>query len=453
MLSEQLLKEIYFPFDKIRDIQSDMISDVYNAIKDKKHIIMHAPTGIGKTVSALAPALHHSMKNNLTVFFLTSRQTQHKIVVDTLRQIKQKFGIDVECADIIGKKWMCLQSQVEIMGAGSFHEYCSNLRKERHCEFYINTRKDTLEPTVNAKLALEELKTIGPCHVHDFINEGKTKKMCPYELAALTASNANVIIADYYYVFNHGIREGFLQKIKKDLRNIILVIDEAHNLPKRLREMLTQNTSSQSIENAKREARKFGYEETAQALEIVENSLFELAKDIDMKTQFGSSSAGNECIISKASLVDSIGKGKEYGQLMSELYFIGKEIMDQQKMSYVLSVAKFLEAWLGSDIGFGRILSKSMENKLAVNLSYRCLDPSLAAKEVINRSHCTIMMSGTLTPTSMYRDILGFDETCIEKEYRSPFPKKNRLNLVIPKTTTKFVERDYKQYGSIAKVQ
>src|SRR3990167_2794624 len=130
MLNEELQKEIYFPFSKIRDIQTDMISDIYNAISSKKHIIMHAPTGIGKTAAALAPALSFAIKNNLTIFFLTSRHTQHKIVVDTLKQIKQKHGISFECADIIGKKWMCLQNSVEALGSGSFHEYCRKLREE-----------------------------------------------------------------------------------------------------------------------------------------------------------------------------------------------------------------------------------------------------------------------------------------------------------------------------------
>ncbi|MBI2652655.1 DEAD/DEAH box helicase, partial [Candidatus Woesearchaeota archaeon] len=96
MLSEELQKEIYFPYSKVREIQSDMISDVHNSIKDKKHIIMHAPTGIGKTIAVLAPALSFAMKNNLTIFFLTSRQTQHKIVIDTLKQIKQKFSINFD---------------------------------------------------------------------------------------------------------------------------------------------------------------------------------------------------------------------------------------------------------------------------------------------------------------------------------------------------------------------
>lgn len=449
MLTEELQKEIYFPYSKVRDIQGDMISDVYNAIKSKKHIIMHAPTGIGKTIAVLAPALSLALKNNLTIFFLTSRQTQHKIVVDTLKHIRQKFNIDFECADIIGKRWMCLQNGAEALAAGSFHEYCKALRDESKCEFYLNTRKPNSQATVNASHAVEELKIIGPCHVQEFIEQGRKKTMCPYELATLTASNAKVIIADYYYIFNQGIRDSFLLKTKKELENIVLIVDEAHNLPNRIRELLTQKTSSQAIEYAKKEAAKFGYDETIENLNIIENAVFELAKDID-----------EEGIVSKNGLIDAVSKNKKYNDVVAELLFIGEDIRDKQKKSFVLGIAKFLEAWLGSDIGFGRILSKTTDTrenrrfsreKLKISLTYRCLDPSIAAKEVIDKSYSTILMSGTLTPSSMYKDILGFSNV-VEKEYKSPFPKKNRLNLVIPKTTTKFVERSNRQFAEIAKV-
>ena len=442
MLTEEIQKEIYFPYSKIREIQSSMISDVYNSIKNKKRIIMHAPTGIGKTISALAPALSLAMKNNLTIFFLTSRQTQHKIVVDTLKQIKEKFDIGLECADLIGKKGMCLQPGVEGMPGGSFHEYCKSLRDENNCEFYINTKSQNNLPTVNAKIALEELKIAGPCHVHEFIGKGKSAKLCPYELAALTAAGAKVIIADYYYIFNPGIRNSFLQKIGKELQNIILVVDEAHNLPMRIRELLTQSTSSHLMDYAKKEAVRCGRGEITASLEIVENALFEAGKNIE-----------TEDTITKNSFIDAVSRAKSYDEIIAELSFAGEDIQEKQKKSFVLGVAKFMETWLGSDIGYGRILTKEViSNKLKVSLTYRCLDPSLAAKEVIEKSYSTVLMSGTLTPTSMYRDLLGFSADAVEKEYKSPFPKKNRLNLIIPKTTTKFVERSQKQYAEIAKV-
>src|SRR3990167_7421532 len=119
--------KILFPHDKIRNIQDTVVSDVCDALKNKRSMIIHAPTGIGKTASVLAPALSFALDKELTVFFLTSRQTQHKIAVDTLKQIKKKHGNDFGVVDLIGKKWMCLQ-EADALQNSDFLEYCKKLR-------------------------------------------------------------------------------------------------------------------------------------------------------------------------------------------------------------------------------------------------------------------------------------------------------------------------------------
>ncbi|HLD11036.1 MAG TPA: helicase C-terminal domain-containing protein, partial [Candidatus Nanoarchaeia archaeon] len=85
-----------------------------------------------------------------------------------------------------------------------------------------------------------------------------------------------------------------------------------------------------------------------------------------------------------------------------------------------------------------------------VTLSYLCLDPSLSSTEVIDSAYCVICMSGTLTPLEMYSDLLGFKNP-IMKIYENPFPSSNRLNLVIPKTSTKFTKRSMGMYQDIAR--
>jgi len=122
------LKDIYFPHDEIRQIQDKLIEQVLFAVKNKKSLIVHAPTGLGKTAAAIAPVLAATASKDVTIFFLTSRHTQHKIVVDTLRKIKKKYALNFIAASMIGKKWMCLMPNTASMRSSDFYEFCKLLR-------------------------------------------------------------------------------------------------------------------------------------------------------------------------------------------------------------------------------------------------------------------------------------------------------------------------------------
>ncbi|MCH8003996.1 MAG: ATP-dependent DNA helicase [Nanoarchaeota archaeon] len=440
-MTKEELKQILFPHDKIRSIQDTMISDIHEAIKNKKNIIIHAPTGIGKTVSVLAPALSYVMDKDITIFFLTSRQTQHKIAVDTLKQIKKKFNNNFNVADIIGKKWMCLQ-EVEALNSTDFIDYCKKLRDEGQCEFYLNTRKKSMRPTIQAENNLNELKVLGPMHVEELVENCKKPKLCPYEMVSLLAKDAKVIIADYNTIFNSSIRDSLFARTNKKLENSIIIIDEGHNLPNRARELLTAKLSIFIIDRAIKEANKFEFFDILIKLKNLKEVFDELGFDLNFNKE--------EKLIRKYEFVDKINEKHKYEDIINEFSLIGDLVKEKQKQSYVSSIGKFLEAWLNDDNGFARILKKDFNNNNLI-LNYRCLDPSLITKDVIDRSYCTIIMSGTLTPTFMYKDILGFNNVK-EKIYNNPFPKNNRLCLIVPETTTKFTRRNNEEYKKIANV-
>lgn len=442
MLSEKKLKELLFPYSKVRNVQDKLILRIDEAIENKRNIIVHAPTGLGKSAAALAPALKHAIKNKLTIFFLTSRHTQHKIAIDTLKEIKTKYNLDFYAVDIIGKKWMCGQGGVDALYSIEFIEYCKAMKADRKCEFFENTKNKT-KLSVVAKKVIDELNNeIMP--VEKLIETCIKEKLCPYEIALSLAKDSRVIIADYFYLINPNIRDNFFSRTNKSLPESIIIVDEGHNVPKRARELLTNKLSNFILKRAITEAKKLGYLETIENLVLIQNALNKLSSYLK---------PGDEMLIEKEQFLSLIKKEIDYDQLIADLEFIGDAIRETQKLSYIGSIAAFLEAWLGSDTGFARILS-SVETRygLLTTLSYRCLDPSIVTKDIFENSYSTIMMSGTLSPTEMYKEVLGFNEATITEEYKNPFPKKNRLSLIIPKTSTKFTLRNEAQFKDIAQI-
>jgi DNA excision repair protein ERCC-2 len=437
--------ELLFPYKEVRRIQDELIKEISNCIRFKKHLIAHAPTGLGKTAAVFSSCLPYALENGLTIFFLTSRHTQHIIALDTLRHIKEKFGTDLVSVDIIGKQWMCPVPEADKLFSHDFYEFCKLQREENKCEYYLNVCRKSGRPTMKAMQILGQIKERSPCHCEDITAMCADEKLCPYEMSVLLAKEANVVVADYYYIFHPSIRNTFFKKADKELSKSIIIVDEGHNLPSRARELLTSRISNFAVRRAIKEAKKFGYVEIAEDLISLQGILWGFAQQIKKDEE--------EMLVKKEEFVSKVNEIKDYDEFISELILIGDEIREKKKQSYVGGIGRFLEAWLGQDYGFTRIISKKETERgnEMITVSYRCLDPSFLTKEVIEQSHSIILMSGTLTPTAMYHEILGFNPLTVSKEFDSPFPKGNKLSLIVPETTTRYAMRSEEQYQNIAK--
>jgi DNA excision repair protein ERCC-2 len=429
--------DIFFPHEKIRPVQDELIELIKKALKNKQSLIVHAPTGLGKTAAALSPAIPLAMKTDTCVFFLTSRHTQHKIVIDTLKEIKKKFNLDLIATSIIGKKWMCLQPSTEIMMSGDFSEYCKSMREENKCEYYINAKgKDN----IRCQDLLEEIKKISPIYTEKIIEICNKNKICPYEFSIMLASKSKVIVSDYYYLFNPSIRENFLSKTNKSIQDSIIIVDEGHNLPSRIRSLLTKKLTDRMIKRAIKEAKKYDFDDLAILFIELESLLYRMSQEL---------SINDEKLVNKENFIDGINNIKKYEDFIEELKAAAEVVRENQKTSSIGWIASFIESWPSGDMGFSRILSKY---ESSVVLTHRCLDPSMATKDIVDASLTTVMMSGTLSPVEMYKDLLGFPKNTLTNEFPSPFPKKNMLALVIPKTTTKFTKRNQDQFLRIANI-
>ncbi len=432
----------YFPHEKIRPIQEEFMNDVWNSLNSKQNLIAHAPTGLGKTAASLAPAIKYAIENNKVIFFLTSRHTQHKIAVETMKLIKREKNVEFNVVDFIGKKSMCLVPGVESLSHGEFMEYCRTVSKKDYtCKYYTNTRTASGKPTMKAEAFVENSRNLD---LDELTELSKKEQYCPYELSLMLSEKAKVVVCDYYYIFNDDIRSMILGKMNKKLSDIIIIADEAHNLPFRIRNLMSSKTTRNILSRAAKEAEKYKFSDIATKLSEIEEFIEKLSDDIDVNQE---KLVPKEVFLSE---VESIANGLD--NFLEDLENISDAIREEQKASFVGSFFMFLKRWMGDNDGYARILSKKESiNENNIILSYSCLDSAIVSKSIISESHSTILMSGTLVPMEMYRDLLDVEDPLM-KYYESPFPKKNRLNLIIPETTTKFTQRSESQFSKISEI-
>lgn len=429
-----------FPFENIRKGQKEFLQDVKNAIENKKHLIAHAPTGIGKTAAVLSPCLEYSLKKGKTIFFLTPKHTQHKIVIDTIKRIKNKFGTKITAVDFIGKQWMCHYPNVRELSSREFNEFCKAQKKDEKCKFYKNSHKRELSN--NAKRIIEKIQK-EVLHSEEIKEICEKNLFCPYEICIKAGKNADVIICDYFHIFSTKVRKAFLSKLEKNLENSIIIIDEAHNLPDRIREILSYSISKFTINRAIKEASFLHYDTLKETLKYINIILRELSRNMEKNS---------ERFVKKEEFIEKIEKKAdiEYDEIQEMLNSASDEILSLPKRyrSYSKIIANFLENWKNDDKGYVRILHNT-EN---LKLSHKCLDPGISAKEIFNNVHSAILMSGTLIPLEMYAKVLDLnEERTLTKEYESPFPKENRLTLLVPKLTTQYKKRSEVMYNAYAK--
>jgi DNA excision repair protein ERCC-2 len=436
MISQELKN--FFPHSTIRDGQKELVIDIATAFQQNKILLAHAPTGLGKTASALTVALQNALQQKKKVFFLTNRHTQHHIAIETLKLIKKKTNAKFSCVDIIGKKWMCNQEISGLFG-GEFHEYCKAVVEKGECEFFNNARKKQ-EATVEAKVLVNELQAT-PLHNEQVISRSQERRMCSYEISLEVAKTADVIIGDYNYIFNNFIQASLFKKLNINIEDVILIVDEGHNLPNRIRDMVSNSLTSIMIKNSIHEAKKFNYHGLIEWLQKLMEILNSLSNYIGKE---------QECLIRKEQFIRKVSAIVDYEQFTTELENAADEVRKKQRKSSMGGIASFLESWQGEEDGFTRILSeKQGKYGSFLTLSYLCLDPSIVTKPIFNQIYSGVIMSGTLQPTFMFKDLLGI-ENSIEKTYGSPFPASNKLSLVVPETTTKFTARSEQMFQNIA---
>ncbi len=444
-----------FPYDSVRQEQDKLISVVLETIDKKENLVVHAPTGLGKTAATLAPAIERAIKQNKVVIFMTSRLTQHMLALETVSKIRLKHDIKINVVDLIGKKHMCLQPGASQLMSKEFADYCKAMREDELCNFYNRLKSgEKLSPATDS--ALVQLGRTSPNSPEQvkMVCAQQEYQLCPYEITMLQAADARVIITDYSYIFNPKIRAGFLNRIGKRIEDCILIVDEGHNLPDRVKDLASERITTNTLKRALKELEKHKEDGHTHHIKQIAELLLNLSEGVD-----------EERYITRGEFLEGLNRICDIEELVQDLDSLATMIREEQKSSSCGALAKFLTAWQEDREGFTRILTVrrpkdnqehahpifGKQEETFLMCSYRCLDPSVIAQPVFQDAYSSIIMSGTLTPVDMYAELVGIPEAK-KVTLTSPFPSKNRLNVIIPKTTTKYQSRSTEMYKQIAEV-
>jgi len=415
-----------FPFTSIRPGQKDFLKDAVLAVSEGKHLIAQAPTGLGKTAVGLAASIESAMLEDKLILFLTSRQSQHRIVVDTLRKIREKVS-RVNAVDIVSKQSMCPQPS-RPRNPRAFKEYCTLMTKARACRFF-NRQADFTVQKILSKIY----------HVQDMQVLCSREGVCPHKAALEAASRTRVLVCDYNYVFS-SVGEKVLPRLNRKISELIVVIDEAHNLPDRIRSQLRGNMMPRQLLWGAKEARGQDVH-LADILARFSKTLDNVLSGVHGEKRVHSSLVSD--------ILDRVTAGISWNaEIVAEACRnIGESIVQNGKDTVLLDIASFFSDWCRSGSWIVHIASGGDEKYIG----YRLLDPSVLSHGVFKDIHSSILMSGTLHPGDMYADLLGLEhDRVILKAYSSPFPPENRFVMVTPHLTTLYQKRSESMYQSIA---
>jgi len=446
--------ERFFPFATIRAGQREFMKDVRDTIESGKILIAHAPTGIGKTVAVLVPAVQYALENEKTVFFLTSKRSQHKIAIDTLRQIKESAGpmLNLVAVDITSKQSMCpraTSTSVQQKFYSLFNDFCRYGQKNKLCQYFMKNDEEALQ-----RIRYEIL------HVEELCKWCATRGVCPHKTALEVAEEADVVVCDYNYLFAPDIAERILERIETRLDDLIVIVDEAHNLSDRIRNNLSNTLRMSTVRSAARAIRYLDREMHGNLVEL-ENIFTKLVRrasannEMEIAVERDFLEEEMEKVLRRR--IDTINYDEFVERLQSFVEdFENKKEKEnelEEVQQNIFTVAEFLDKWRTSERCV-RIFSLAQRDNPV--LYFKLLDPSVISEQKFARAHSTILMSGTLCPTSMYADLLGVTQDRIKgkeidmREYKSPFPEENRKIVVTEELTTKYTERGEEMYRRVA---
>ncbi|MDD3792459.1 MAG: helicase C-terminal domain-containing protein [Candidatus Bathyarchaeota archaeon] len=436
----------YFPYNSVRPHQDDFITTVNKAVNDRKSVLIEGANGLGKTISALSACLPVAVKKNLKILYVARTHRQHDRVIDELRAIYKRRPITG--ISIRGRNEMCVNvfAANGAFDSKSLMEVCELLKAKGRCPYYVNVDERTYD-----YLQLQQQVASRPYMASEILRICKKKEVCPYELVKGAVPDAKVIALSYLYVFDPGIRTAFLKNLETELQKIILVVDEAHNLPETAIDISSSMISLFVLKLAESEANKFGYKDIEAFVRFFRDEVEKLTDKINKEEIISPNQ-----IITIIEKQGNVAKPQAFFEHIHEAgAAIKKALLADGKnpRSYVNAVGEFLLKWLetADDESYINVASKyyTKDNNKTAKLEIVALDPAKITEPVFSSTYANVIMSGTLQPLEAYARINRLPESTVNFLAPSPFPKEHVFSAVCLGVTTSMDKRTSQMYQTM----
>lgn len=403
-----------FPFDGMRGGQEEIVSSVARAIWQRDALLVSAPTGIGKTMAVLFPAVKQSLKLGKKLFFLTSKTLQQDAAVKALELLNDgSFRV----LRIRSKQKMC--AHTEMICHEDFCPFAAKYSEkmaQSGLMTHLVTSMSYFDPEVTFEMA-------------------KATEVCPFEVSLELIEQADVIVCDYNYIFDPYVGLKAYQQ-ESDYGDCVLVVDEAHNLVDRGRSYYSPELHEKQFDDIRahlmsRNCWLDGWEEL---LLILRDHFHELGEILEGETKQALCSPNRELFFEQRT---------EWERLILE--YIGWKIdnriaeEDDPLIDFYFKLVKLTNLLTEDGDEFAHVIESTPEG---LRLKVFCKDPSRFLGKIFDSAHATIALSATLEPFDFYRKTLGFprDRTC-ELSLPSPFPRTNRKIVIVPEVDTTYKKR------------
>lgn len=420
------LANLWFPFTDPRPGQTELMDMVTLALEQERDCFAEAATGIGKTIAVLYPSLKHLAESNRInqIFFLTAKTAGKEILKKTLHNL-MKQGLRLRTVFIEAKARVCQAAEVKCHPL-----YCTYARD------YYTKVKEIIPPILEKELMTPEL--IMEC--------AREHQVCPFELSLDLSLHADLIVCDYNYVFDPGVflRRFFLNSGRKDF---LFLVDEAHNLVPRGREMYSATLSQRELARFQIEIGAAN-EKMASACTAIDEFFRVWRHEMQQERRPG---------ILLSHLPDLLLPALERLVALLELFLKQNPVpkIRERAQEFYFSLTAFtrIAALVNEDYAIyvkqdedlkAREPNPGPESEAVepaepwVHLRLFCLNPGPFLRPRLDQGRVTVFFSATLSPFDYFRELLGGSPDSFNIRLSSPFPQETRLYFQVPGIDTRY---------------